>query len=130
MNGGRFLVGGMPPSYLRSRAAGSESLRIRRPTARSTHPSRSSRRARPTTRLGASVSLAFGGDVAAHSSIIACVTVYNTAVTLAGVTDTRLNAYTTVMGPLDGNGTRHYRRAVGDGDGRVQGALKPTARRP
>jgi hypothetical protein len=57
---------------------------------------------------GATVSLAFGRDVAAHSSIIACVTVYTTAVTLVSVTDTLRNAYTTVMGPLDGNGTRHY----------------------
>jgi hypothetical protein len=54
------------------------------------------------------VSLAFGRDVGAHDSIIACVTVYTTAVTLVGVTDSRQNAYTTVMGPLDGNGTRHY----------------------
>jgi hypothetical protein len=54
------------------------------------------------------VSFPFGKDVTAHDAIIVSVSVYSTSVTLSSVRDTVGNAYMTVMGPLDGNGTRHY----------------------
>jgi hypothetical protein len=50
----------------------------------------------------------FGSDVVAHDAVIVCISIYTTAVSLVGIVDTRHSTYQTVMGPLDGHGTRHY----------------------
>lgn len=52
--------------------------------------------------------ITFGSDVRAHSAIIVCISIYTLSVTLTGIRDIRGNTYTTVVGPYDANGTRHY----------------------
>jgi hypothetical protein len=60
------------------------------------------------TSTGTSLSTAFGSDVGAHHAIIVCVSIYTLAVTVTAINDTRGNTYTTVVGPFDAHGTRHY----------------------
>jgi hypothetical protein len=60
------------------------------------------------TGSGTSLSIAFGSNVTSHDAVIVCVSIYTLAVTMTGMRDTQGNTYTTVVGPFDGNGTRHY----------------------
>jgi hypothetical protein len=57
---------------------------------------------------GLSLAVTFGSDVRAHDAIIVCVSIYTLSVTLTGIHDTRGNTFTTIVGPFDANGTRHY----------------------
>jgi hypothetical protein len=54
------------------------------------------------------LSTTFGSDVRAHSAIIVCISIYTLAVSVSAISDSLGNSYTTVVGPFDGNGTRHY----------------------
>jgi hypothetical protein len=60
------------------------------------------------TSTATSLSIAFGSDVGSHHAIIVCISIYTLAVTVTAVGDTRGNTYTMVVGPFDGNATRHY----------------------
>jgi hypothetical protein len=69
------------------------------------------------TSTALSLSTTFPSDVRAHSAIIVCVTIYTLAVSVTGISDSHGSNFTTVVGPFDANGTRHYIAAAFDVSG-------------